>query len=178
MGAYLLRQERAVLAEALPTIFGYFLVQAGLWGPAGTLLQSSPILTHFVLGQNAAAGVQLCGDPGYLPFAGDPWMPCYCPIPWNVSRMRTRYCAKPSACLPVKAISLLWDFILGDCGLYDSSSAHRLPGQGTMCAWGGCRSGSRYSALKQYACVIIFSVRRSSSICWYAARFLTDYAGA
>ena len=71
VGAYLLRQERAVLAEALPTIFGYFLVQAGCWGPAGSLLQASPIRNQFVLSARDANGVQLRGHPEYLPFAAD-----------------------------------------------------------------------------------------------------------
>ncbi len=71
MGSYLLRQERAVLAEALPTIFGFFLVQAGLWGPGGTLLRDSPIRTRCVLGQHESAGVQVRGCPAYLPFASD-----------------------------------------------------------------------------------------------------------
>ncbi|MGA9851881.1 MAG: methyltransferase domain-containing protein [Gammaproteobacteria bacterium] len=71
LGAYLLRQERAVLAEALPTIFGYFLVQASLWGSAGTLLQASPIRACFVLNSRDVAGVQVRGHPGYLPFASD-----------------------------------------------------------------------------------------------------------
>ncbi|MGH8414408.1 MAG: class I SAM-dependent methyltransferase [Gammaproteobacteria bacterium] len=71
MGAYLLRQERAVLAEALPTIFGFFLVQAGVWGPAGSLLQASPIHAQFVLDSDGHPGMQLHAHPGYLPFAGD-----------------------------------------------------------------------------------------------------------
>ena len=71
MGSYLLRQERAVLAEALPTIFGFFLVQAGLWGPEDTLLQDSPIRARFVLGKHSSVGVQVRGYPGYLPFASD-----------------------------------------------------------------------------------------------------------
>jgi SAM-dependent methyltransferase len=71
MGAYLLRQERAVLEEALPTIFGYFLVQAGIWGPAGSLLASSAIRTCFTLGQTCAYGTQVCARPDDLPFASD-----------------------------------------------------------------------------------------------------------
>ncbi len=72
IGAYLLRQERAALAEVLPTVFGYFLVQAGFWGPPGALLQSSAIRARFVLApQRAVAGVQVCAYPGDLPFAGD-----------------------------------------------------------------------------------------------------------
>ncbi|MGH8398922.1 MAG: class I SAM-dependent methyltransferase [Gammaproteobacteria bacterium] len=71
MGSYLLRQERAVLAEALPTIFGYFMVQAGLWGPAGSLLQASPIHAQFVLGSSVHGGMQLRARPDYLPFASD-----------------------------------------------------------------------------------------------------------
>ena len=71
MGAYLLRQERAVLGEVLPTVFGYFLVQAGLWGPAGALMQSSVIRSCFMLAPEYASGIQICADPGGLPFASD-----------------------------------------------------------------------------------------------------------
>lgn len=71
MGTYLMRQEHMVLREALPTIFGYFLVQAGVWGPAGALLESSTIRARFMLDQQPTAGVQVCAHPGDLPFAGD-----------------------------------------------------------------------------------------------------------
>jgi len=70
-GAYLLRQERAVLAEALPTIFGYFLVQVGLWGPAGGLLHASPIRTQFVLDPGAHTGLQIRSSVEDLPLASD-----------------------------------------------------------------------------------------------------------
>jgi SAM-dependent methyltransferase len=69
-GAYLLRQERAVLNEVLPTAFGFYLVQAGAWGPAHGLLQSSPIRSRMVLDPQAD-DADLCADPGYLPFASD-----------------------------------------------------------------------------------------------------------
>jgi SAM-dependent methyltransferase len=71
MGAYLLRQERAALNEVLPTVFGYFLVQAGDWGPAGTLLESSVIRARFMLCQQQTAGVQICAHPGDMPIAND-----------------------------------------------------------------------------------------------------------
>jgi SAM-dependent methyltransferase len=70
-GAYLLRQERVVLGEALPTVFGYFLVQVGAWGPAGALLESSAIRTRFVMDQHYAASIQVCAHPGDLPFTSD-----------------------------------------------------------------------------------------------------------
>ncbi|MGB9428654.1 MAG: methyltransferase domain-containing protein [Gammaproteobacteria bacterium] len=70
-GAYLLRQERQALADVLPTIFGFFLVQAGDWGPVGSLLQASPIRTQFVLTSGNDTGAQLRGHPAYLPFASD-----------------------------------------------------------------------------------------------------------
>ncbi|HVC28286.1 MAG TPA: methyltransferase domain-containing protein [Gammaproteobacteria bacterium] len=71
MGAYLLRQERVMLREVLPTVFGYFLVQAGAWGPAGELLESSAIRARFMLDQQYAAGIQICALPGDLPFSSD-----------------------------------------------------------------------------------------------------------
>lgn len=70
-GAYLLRQERAVLADALPTIFGYFLVQVGMWGPAGGLVHASPIRAQFVLDSGTHAGLQIRGPVEELPLASD-----------------------------------------------------------------------------------------------------------
>lgn len=70
-GTYLLRQERAVLAEALPTMFGYFLVQVGMWGPAGGLLHASPIRAQFVLAPESDAALQVRTDPEALPLATD-----------------------------------------------------------------------------------------------------------
>lgn len=70
-GAYLLRQERAALAEVLPTIFGFFMVQVGNWGPPGSLLQASVIREHFVCGAGDSDGAQVQAQPEYLPFASD-----------------------------------------------------------------------------------------------------------
>jgi SAM-dependent methyltransferase len=71
IGAYLLRQERMVLREVLPTVFGYFLVQVGTWGPVGALLESSAIRARFILDQHYAAGIHVCAHPGDLPFTSD-----------------------------------------------------------------------------------------------------------
>jgi SAM-dependent methyltransferase len=70
-GAYLLKQERAALGEVLPTVFGYYLVQSGCWGQPGALLDASPIRTRVIVGECAAAGTAVAGDPAYLPFNGD-----------------------------------------------------------------------------------------------------------
>jgi SAM-dependent methyltransferase len=70
-GAYLLKQERAALKEALPTIFGYYLVQSGCWGQAGSLTEASPIRTRLIVSEGAAPGTQVAGDPCYLPFTSD-----------------------------------------------------------------------------------------------------------
>ncbi|HET7923177.1 MAG TPA: methyltransferase domain-containing protein [Gammaproteobacteria bacterium] len=67
-GAYLLRQERAVLSETLPTVFGFYLVQSGAWGTSRGLVQSSPIRTRVLLDRQ---GADVCAAPGHLPFAGD-----------------------------------------------------------------------------------------------------------
>lgn len=69
-GAYLLRQERAVLAEVLPTVFGFYLLQAGAWGSAQGLLQTSPIRSRTLLDAHAT-DADLRADPGHLPFASD-----------------------------------------------------------------------------------------------------------
>ena len=70
-GAYLHKQERAVLGEALPTLFGFYLLQSGCWGSGEPLLSASPIRTRVVLGDWGQAGSTVAGDPSYLPFAAD-----------------------------------------------------------------------------------------------------------
>ena len=71
-GAYLLKQERAVLGNALPTIFGYYLVQSGCWGqPPAALLEASAIRARIIVGGCGAAGAAVAGDPAYLPFNND-----------------------------------------------------------------------------------------------------------
>lgn len=70
-GAYLLKQERMALSEALPTIFGYYLVQSGCWGQPGALTEASPIRTRLIVGASGAAGAAIEGDPCYLPFTSD-----------------------------------------------------------------------------------------------------------
>ncbi len=69
-GAYLMKQERTALAAALPTIFGYYLVQSGCWGAPGELTEASPIRTRIILGDCGEAAA-VAGDPAYLPFAAD-----------------------------------------------------------------------------------------------------------
>lgn len=69
-GAYLLKQERMALAAALPTIFGYHLVQSGCWGAPGELLDASPIRNRIIVGDCGQAAA-VAGDPAYLPFAAD-----------------------------------------------------------------------------------------------------------
>jgi SAM-dependent methyltransferase len=69
-GAYLLRQERAALNEVLPTAFGFYLLQAGAWGPAHGLLESSPIRSCLML-DTRAPDADLRADPAYLPLASD-----------------------------------------------------------------------------------------------------------
>jgi SAM-dependent methyltransferase len=70
-GAYLLKQERTALGEALPTLFGFYLVQSGCWGGSEPLLAASAIRTRIVVGDGGQAGSSVSGDPAYLPFASD-----------------------------------------------------------------------------------------------------------
>jgi SAM-dependent methyltransferase len=70
-GAYLLKQERAALGEALPMLFGYYLLQSGCWGEPGSLLESSTIRSKLIVGASGQAGSSIAGDPSYLPFASD-----------------------------------------------------------------------------------------------------------
>jgi len=69
-GGYLQRQERAALGEALPTLFGFYLVQSGGWG-GEPLLEASTIRSRVVVGACGEAGAAVAGDPAYLPFASD-----------------------------------------------------------------------------------------------------------
>lgn len=69
-GGYLFRQERAALGHALPTLFGFYLVQSGEWGGGESLLDASTIRTRVVVGGRAQAG-SVAGDPTYLPIASD-----------------------------------------------------------------------------------------------------------
>ena len=68
---YLLRQELSALAEVLPTLFGFYLVQSGRWGGGESLLDASAIRTRIVVGDCGQAGSSVAGDPAYLPFASD-----------------------------------------------------------------------------------------------------------
>lgn len=70
-GAYLLKQERAALGTALPTIFGYYLLQSGCWGEPGALLEASAIRTRVIVSDGGDAGTTVTGDPAYLPFESD-----------------------------------------------------------------------------------------------------------
>ena len=67
---YLLRQERAALAQALPTLFGFYLVQSGCWSDGQPLWEASPIRTRILVGDCEQPG-SVAGDPAYLPLAGD-----------------------------------------------------------------------------------------------------------
>lgn len=60
-----------MLAEVLPTVFGFYLLQAGHWGPGGMLLEASRVRARFVLAESACSGAHLLGQPGLLPFASD-----------------------------------------------------------------------------------------------------------
>lgn len=70
-GAYLFKQERAALKEVLATVFGYYLVQSGCWGPPGLLMDTSPIRTRIIVGECGADGAGIAGDPCYLPLGSD-----------------------------------------------------------------------------------------------------------
>lgn len=70
-GTYLLKQERTAMNEALPTVFGYYLVQASPWGPPGALLEASPIRARLLLGERETQGAAVNSNPLHLPFAGD-----------------------------------------------------------------------------------------------------------
>lgn len=70
-GGYLQKQERAALGQALPTLFGFYLVQSGCWGGDQSLLDASTIRSRVVVGSRGQPGSGVAGDPAYLPFASD-----------------------------------------------------------------------------------------------------------
>ncbi|MGH8278891.1 MAG: methyltransferase domain-containing protein [Gammaproteobacteria bacterium] len=52
-------------------IFGFVLVQAGDWGPPGSLLRASVIREQYVCSADFLTASQLCARPDYLPFTSD-----------------------------------------------------------------------------------------------------------
>ncbi len=69
-GASLLAAETALLAEVLDDVFGWELLQVGLWGPPRGLIQASRTRQRTVIAERALEGVDLVARLPQLPIAG------------------------------------------------------------------------------------------------------------
>ncbi len=70
VGARLLRAEQQRLAQVLPNLFGYYLVQAGGWGAHTNLCTDSRIRHRFIL-DDVPEGADLVADAERWPLASD-----------------------------------------------------------------------------------------------------------
>ncbi|MGE0581190.1 MAG: class I SAM-dependent methyltransferase [Steroidobacteraceae bacterium] len=68
-GASLLEAETALLAEVLDDVFGWELLQVGLWGAPRGLIQGSRTRQQTVIAERAAEGVDLVARLPQLPIA-------------------------------------------------------------------------------------------------------------
>jgi SAM-dependent methyltransferase len=68
-GASLLAAETALLAEVLDDVFGWELLQVGLWGPPRGLIQASRTRQRTVIAERAIEGVDLVARLPQLPIA-------------------------------------------------------------------------------------------------------------
>jgi SAM-dependent methyltransferase len=71
LGARVLREEAALARVALDDVFGFELLQVGMWGPDQHLLEGARTQHTTLLAPNRAAGVTLCAPLASLPFASD-----------------------------------------------------------------------------------------------------------
>lgn len=69
-GASLLEAETALLAHALDDVFGWELLQVGLWGPPRGLIHASRTRQKTVIAERAVEGVDLVARLPQLPIAG------------------------------------------------------------------------------------------------------------
>ncbi|NNF17363.1 MAG: methyltransferase domain-containing protein [Gammaproteobacteria bacterium] len=71
LGRILLAREEALVEQALEQVFGFQLIQIGLWGEAQRFVQHSKTLRSAVLSPSENPGATLIGDPAELPVASD-----------------------------------------------------------------------------------------------------------
>lgn len=71
LGAYVLREEAALVRLALEDVFGWELLQVGSWGPERRLLAGARTQHSTVLAPGTAPGVTLRAPLALLPFAAD-----------------------------------------------------------------------------------------------------------
>jgi SAM-dependent methyltransferase len=71
LGARVLREEGVLARHALDDVFGFELVQVGVWGPGRHLLDSARTPNTRLLSPDPGGAVTLCADLTSLPFASD-----------------------------------------------------------------------------------------------------------
>ena len=71
LGARVLREEAALAPLALDNVFGFELLQVGIWGPARHLLDGARTQHTTLVAPERAPGVTLCAPLDTLPFRSD-----------------------------------------------------------------------------------------------------------
>ena len=71
LGARVLREETALARLALDDVFGFELLQVGIWGPTQHLLTGARTQHTTLLAPKRGPGVTLCAPLASLPFASD-----------------------------------------------------------------------------------------------------------
>jgi len=71
LGARVLREETALARLALDDVFGFELLQVGIWGPTQHLLAGARTQHTTLLAPKRGPGVTLCAPLASLPFASD-----------------------------------------------------------------------------------------------------------
>jgi len=71
LGMHVLREETALARLALEDVFGFELLQLGVWGPGRHLLGGARTQHMSLLAPDLAPGVTLCAPLATLPFASD-----------------------------------------------------------------------------------------------------------
>jgi SAM-dependent methyltransferase len=71
IGGRVLREESLLARHALDDVFGFELLQVGVWGPSRHLLSAARTQHTTLLAPGPGAGVTLCAPLTSLPFASD-----------------------------------------------------------------------------------------------------------
>jgi len=71
LGARVWREETARVGAALDDVFGFEMLQVGVWGTSGALLSGARTQHRSVVAPAAGPGVTLCAPLASLPFASD-----------------------------------------------------------------------------------------------------------
>ena len=71
LGHHVLREEAAVVRNALDDVFGFEFLQVGSFGPGGALLAGARMPHTMLVSPHPQAGTTLCAPLDMLPFASD-----------------------------------------------------------------------------------------------------------